>query len=140
MTETQTAAPKKHRNEIRHGSRVGCCRVRSSFFEIQVGTKKQKKQKKNKGKSVAIEEPSYERFYLQAPHGYLMEPLRKEMTEAFNRVVLGTVNKVELVLDRFPQVNTVMGELIASVPKTKRPSFGYTNKDESNTLFVIERK
>jgi hypothetical protein len=123
------------RSEVRHSIRFGnICKCRAEFHEVQTGTRKRKGKDKD-----AEPEPVYERFWSQTPFGYRMDYLRPLMKDAVRRVTSGETKKVELNLLRYPQVHTVMGELVAQMPKAQRVRFGYTTKEEENTLFVIEK-
>lgn len=100
-------------------------------YEVQTGTKKKKK----KG-GATVEEADYERFTLASPYGYDICLLRKYIREVFGAVLGGTHKRVEASLERWPQVFTVMGEILAN---TKRKfKFGWTTMDEKNSLFFIE--
>lgn len=126
------------RKRLRDGRRFGTeCQMSSVFHEVAIGTRLHNR----KGKSEPVEETQYERFHLIAPIGYKMEHLRTLLGKAVNSVVKNDRKsaKMEFVLERWPQVNTVMGEINAQLPKTQRVRFGYTTKEEENTLFVIEK-
>jgi len=141
MTSELQTSTSRRRREVRHGGRWGLCHTTARFNEVPVGTKlrKQKKGKKKDGDK-SDTEIIMERFFSQSPCGYIIGPLRKKMRAAFLKVVNGDKKKVELVLERFPQVNTVMGELQATLPKKDRLSFGWTTNDEANTLFHISSR
>lgn len=119
---------------MRGGLSVGLVKCRNTHYEVQVDTKKRKK----KG-GEEVEEPVFERFWLQTPIGYCVRALRNKLRNLVKPIVRGERKKVEIVLERWPQVNTVMGEINAGLPKDKRLRFGYTTNEEENTLFVIER-
>jgi len=128
---------RSRRSEVRHSIRFGTiCKCRAEFHEVQTGTRKRKGKSKD---AEPVEEPIYERFWSQSPCGYRMDYLRPLMQDAVRRVQSGKSKKVELNLLRYPQVNTVMGEILAHMPKAQRVRFGYTTEEEENTLFVIER-
>jgi hypothetical protein len=127
------------RKIARQGSRLNNCQLRMVSYERSVGTKKRKKGKK--AGPVVEDELIYERFSLRTPVGYVIEPLRRKLRGVVSALLKHPNKnaKVEISLERFPQVGTVMGEINAGLPKAQRVTFGYTTKEEENTLFVIER-
>jgi len=112
--------------------RFGNVKLARRKYDVKVG----EKTKKKKGKKEKVE--VRERFSLFAPIGYDIRALRTRINEAFN-LILNGANKVELILDRFPQVHTVVGELKSRFPRVKFTA-KWTTDEEQNTLFVIERE
>lgn len=113
----------------------GVARCVRNNFTVLVGTKQLKK----RGKKTGEEIPEYERFNLLTPIGYEINFLRRKVRNAVRPLVMGRRNSVELVLQRWPQVATVVGEVISQLPKGVKLTFGWTTNEEGNTLFVIER-
>jgi hypothetical protein len=111
-------------------------KVRRERLSVQVGTKKKRK----KG-GEEIEIPVYEEWWNHTTSGYKTNALRKIMRMAARRVAFGSRKTmkegVELVLQRFPQVNTVMGELKHAFKGVKLVG-AYTTKEEGNLLYVIK--
>ena len=125
----------------RKGSRFNDRQLRLVSYERSVGIKKPKQGKGKKSGPVVEDELVYERFSLSTPVGYVIGPLRLKL-RGLVRALLRHPNsraKIEFSLERFPQVGTVMGEINANIPKAQRVTFGWTTKEEENTLFVIER-
>ena len=114
---------------------MGLVKCRNQEITRQTGTK----QRKLKGHDEPIEEPVMTTFWNITPMGYDIDGLREKLKTACAPIIAGERKRVELSLERFPQVGTVMGEILAQMPKKKRLRFGYTTKEEENTLFVIER-
>lgn len=112
--------------------RFGSVKLARRKYNVKVG----EKTKKKKGKKEKIE--VRERFSLFAPVGYDIRALRTRIREAFH-LILNGANKVELALDRFPQVHTVVGELKSQFPGVKFTA-KWTNDEEENVLFVIKRE
>ena len=108
-------------------------KVKRTHYEVQSGVKKRKDKKTGK----TIETPQFERFNLMTPVGYDMADLKAKLKPLVRAIVNGERKEVEVVLERFPQVGTVMGQLRAEFGKTF--TFGYTTKEEGNTLFRISR-
>jgi hypothetical protein len=111
--------------------RIGEVLCEETFYQAAVATKIREK----KGRE-PVEEITYEKFKLFSPSSYVISLLRKRVKKEVSRILSGERNKVSLSLERWPQVATVMGEIKSSTKKNL--SFGYTSKDEENTLFVIE--
>lgn len=111
----------------------GEVKLKRTRFEIPAETK----QRKNKKTGEVTEVTVYERFNYPAPYAYDIRQLRKKLKKAFQSIANGA-KKVELVLYRYPQVHTVVGEMRAMFPKLKLTA-GWTTDDELNTLFVVER-
>jgi len=111
----------------------GDVKLRRTRFVLE-SEKRQRKNKKT-GKTESV--PVYERFSYLAPVGYAMGPLRNKMRDAFRRIANGD-KKVELVLHRYPQVHTVVGQMKAQFSNLKIQT-GWTSDDPRNTLFVVQR-
>lgn len=107
---------------------VVCC---LQDYEVKVG----ERTRKPKG-GEPIQEDVYERFTLPTPFGYDINQLRDHMRREFAPVLNGQRKRVEISLNRFPQVDTVAGEIKAST-KLKL-NMGFSSKDEENTMFVVE--
>jgi hypothetical protein len=101
-------------------------------YSTKVGEKKHK----HKG-GEEITEDIYEDYTLPSPAGYAINLLRSYLRHQLKPVLAGERKKIEITLERFPQVETVAGEIKAST-SMKFKQFGYSSKDEQNTLFVVE--
>ncbi|MCI0559515.1 MAG: hypothetical protein MN733_13555 [Nitrososphaera sp.] len=75
----------------------------------------------------------YEEFTTLTPFAYTMEYVRRVLRDAVMRVS-GSSDKVELNLERWPQVNTALGELYA----LDRNFRWIRSSDSDNTLLVIQ--
>jgi len=139
MASEGTVQRRLRHSEVHHSVRFGgLCKCRAEHIQVAVGAKLHKSKKQG---GEPIEEIIYERFWGQTPVGYLIDPLRAKMLKAAKAVIDNprASAKAELVLERFPQVWTVAGEINARLPKEQRLHFGYTSDEEENTLFVIEK-
>ena len=72
-----------------------------------------------------------------APVAYDMVYLRSLLRGCIDDVVVGRKKSWEFPLIRFPQVNTVMGEMKAIFGNTF--TAGWTSDEENNIMFKIER-
>ena len=110
------------------------CKCKSVRRVVEVGQRHTSKKQQEEGMPGT---PIYEKFWSVSPIGYRMKHIRNILKEAVEGVIQKKRKRVELNLQRYPQVNTAMGEILNGIPKDKRPSFGYTTDKEDNTLFVI---
>lgn len=115
----------------------GFVRMEPVFHEILVETKLKDVKKDGKKTGEKKEVQVFERFTTATPVGYDMPELRFRVRELAREVALGRRRRAELVLERFPQVNTVRGEVMSMFPGVNA---GFSTKEEGNTLFVIEKK
>ncbi len=85
----------------------------------------------------ATEEHAEIRSDCPAPVAYDMDYLRYSLRILIEDVIAGRQKSWEFPLERFPQVNTVMGEMKALFGETF--TWGWTSKEEHNIMFRIER-
>ena len=107
---------------------TGMVKTRPIFNEKVVETKLNKKT----GKETLV----WERWWSSSPSHYDINKLRRRLHAHAAEVVSGERRKVEISLERYPQVDTVRGELMAMHPGLKAD---FTTKEEENTLFVISK-
>lgn len=85
----------------------------------------------------ATEEHAEFRSDFPSPVAYDMDYLRSLLRGCIDDVVTRRQKSWEFPLVRFPQVNTVMGEMKAIFGDTF--TWGWTSNEENNIMFKIER-
>lgn len=102
-------------------------KVRDTSYSIPVVVKRRK------DGSEVIEK---ENFRMISPVGYKMSWLKRYIRSKIMSLLSSDKKEVEFELHRYPQVDTVIGQIKAEFP-TKKFSSGWTNKEEDNTLYSI---
>jgi len=115
-----------------YGSSFGMFKCRTTNYKNQIDVKI----RQSKGHGEPIAEPVYERFTLMSPVGYRIAELRKLLRSVVANMVRAERKEIFLVLQRYPQVFTVMGEIVTQYRNLKL-EYMFTSDAEENTLFKI---
>lgn len=114
-----------------HSILVGMVLCSLKDYEVKVGERTRKP--KN---GEPITEDVHERFALPSPFSYDIRRLRTHMRDAAAPILNGQRKRVEISLERWPQVDTVAGEIKAN--SKRKLNIGFSSNDEEDTMFVIE--